>query len=262
MKISPFILGVVSLAITLVFSLACGSSNSGSSSSVNAPEDSSTFTDVQFEFNPKILFTSSSAFSYENLEADTEFPSGNSTGTYTYTQISTSQSNLIFTFTDNTTLPLTFTGFTGSTSSISSFSVAASSGNSYDATVTAGTLVPEVTITTTSTTSGTSSSTTLPDGLAGQSFDLTYDSIATVSGFSLVDGDVARFVFSSSGTLFYAFPTTQSPQTELGSATLSGSEYVWTDSAGVEFAVSLNSSGNLHEINVSQNSTFAGQFSE
>lgn len=242
-----------------MFAVACGSSSS-SSNSQNAPEDATAFDGVTFSFNPTFTFSSfSSTVTYTNTESGSEFPSGNAdAGTYTYTQVSTSQGNLDISVGGNT-IPLVLTGFQGTSTAISSFTVSSASGNSYTATVSSGNLAPE----TTSTSTSGSSSTTLPSSLAGQSFDLTYSEIVADSSLGYGDGDVARFVFSSSGTLYFAFPITAFPQVEYGQPTQQGSEYIWTHASnGVSFAVSLNSSGDLNEVNVSVNNSFKGQFTE
>jgi len=250
---------VVGLFAVFILSLACGGSNGSSSTALEAPVDSNAFSGVNIQFNPTIAFTSSSTFSYTNDETDTEFPSGNSSGNFSYSKISSSQGNLILTFSDSTVLPLTLTGFTGSLSSISSFGVSTASGNSYSASVTSGTLAPEITISSGS--GGSSSSVTIPESLSIDAPDLTYNEIVASSTLTYGDGDIINFAFSSSGLLFVTPKSDPSSFIEYDSVSLVGSEYVWEDSAtGISYAVSLDSSGNLHEINVSVNNSFVGQF--
>ncbi len=111
--------------------------------------------------------------------------------------------------------------------------------------------------TTTEDTDNNQNNATLPSSVAGQSVTMVYSSAQTGSFYS--NGDVVLFTFSSSGTL----TLTNQYTVVSDSVSLRGNEYIWVDdTSSVEYALSLDSSGNIHEVNIYGigGSPFYGQF--
>lgn len=254
---------IAAVLLVLFLSIACGlNSNDATTGSLSSPKDDTSFDNVEIKFNPTISFRSK-RFSYLNTESATEFPSGNNSGSFSYTKVSSSQGNLSLTFSDNTVVPLALTGFSGSATAITSFTVASASGKAYSASLNSGTLAPEVTTTTaatsTSTTTTSTASASLPSALSGKLFNLKYSLITANSNVPYTDGETVEFVFSSSGALFIKRQG-ETTAKEISTFELIGTTYTYLDSNSVKYAVSVVNDA-LNEINVSRGA-FAGQFAK
>jgi hypothetical protein len=96
---------------------------------------------------------------------------------------------------------------------------------------------------------------TLPDSVASKVVTMTF--CCAASGAPYTNGQKVVFTFSSSGGLFL---TEQSTRVSSSFVVTANNEYVWTDSTGLKYALSL-SNGQIHEVNLASSSgTFLGQF--
>ena len=103
--------------------------------------------------------------------------------------------------------------------------------------------------------SGGGTSGTLPAGVAGKVVTMTF--CCAASGAPYTNGQNLLFTFSSSGALFLTDQFTRVSETFVVTA---NNEYVWTDSNGLKYALSL-SNGQIHEVNINNTvGTFLGQF--
>ncbi len=106
------------------------------------------------------------------------------------------------------------------------------------------------------------SSSNLPTGLGGNSFNFIYTAAQTGSPY--INDQEAIFSFSGSGAMSLDDDPAASDGYELTVASFSkqGNEYIWEGSNGYKYALSLLSDGSINEINVFSLSgnTFLGQF--
>lgn len=251
----------VSFAVCAAALVICACNGGGSSA--GAPGAPAAMAGAGFAFNPTVVLTDGTNFTYTNTEPGSTFPPGPITGTYTFTRNSDTQVTITLNGTgiggtDIDTVDYVLTNFSGSASSITKFNVTVD-GSTYSATVVSGTVTSAPKATGGGIPNGTTPATIDP-GFVGTHL-LTYHENSTPSPFT--DLQQVSFEITSAGELKFQGRTLKSPFFLNGNTF----EVIWYDGT---YGYAASGDGSLNEINIGAGYdyytpgafTFLGQFND